>query len=124
VRKQIDAGASLTVGFVIGGNTARTVLVRAIGPGLAAFGVPGTMPDPQLALFNSSQVRMVENDNWGGDPQITNASTSVGAFAIADAAGKDAMMLTTLAPGGYTVQVNGVPNTGGGSALVEVYEVP
>jgi hypothetical protein len=48
----------------------------------------------------------------------------VGAFAIANAAGKDAMMLTTLAPGGYTVEVSGVPNTGGGSVLVEVYEIP
>jgi hypothetical protein len=124
VRKQIDAGASLTVGFVIGGNTARTVLVRAIGPGLAAFGVPGTMPDPQLALFNGAAAKVVENDNWGGDPQITNAGSAVGAFAIADAAGKDAMMLTTLTPGSYTVQVNGVPNTGGGSVLIEVYEVP
>jgi hypothetical protein len=124
VRKQINAGASLTVGFVIGGNTARTVLIRAIGPGLAAFGVTGTMPDPQLALFNNAQTKVVENDNWGGDPQITTAGTSVGAFAIANAAGRDAMLLTTLAPGGYTVEVSGVPNTGGGSALIEVYEVP
>ena len=124
VRKQIDAGANLTVGFVIGGNTGRTVLVRAIGPGLAAFGVAGTMPDPQLALFNNAQTKIVENDNWGGDPQITTAGTSVGAFAIANAAGKDAMMLTTLAPGGYTVEVSGIPNTGGGSVMVEVYEIP
>lgn len=124
VRKQIDAGGSLTVGFVIGGNTARTVLVRAIGPGLAAFGVPGTMPDPRLALFNSAPAKIVENDNWGGDSQLTSAGSSVGAFAIANAAGKDAMMLTTLAPGSYTVQVDGVPNTGGGSVLIEVYEVP
>jgi hypothetical protein len=124
VRKQIEAGASLTVGFVIGGATARTVLVRAVGPALAAFGVVGTMPDPQLALFDSAQIKTVENDNWGGDPQLTAAGTSVGAFGIADAAGKDAMMLTTLAPGNYTVQVSGIPNTGGGSVLVEVYEVP
>jgi hypothetical protein len=124
VRKQIDAGGNLTVGFVIGGNTGRTVLIRAIGPGLAAFGVPGTMPDPQLALFNNAQAKIVENDNWGGDPQITTAGTAVGAFAIANAGGKDAMMLTTLAPGGYTVEVSGVPNTGGGSVLVEVYEIP
>jgi hypothetical protein len=123
VRKQIDAAASLTVGFVIGGSTARTVLVRAIGPGLEAFGVSGVMADPQLALFNG-QTRIAENDNWGGDPQITTAGTSVGAFAIANTAGRDAMMLTTLAPGTYTVQVNGTSGTGGGAALIEVYEVP
>jgi hypothetical protein len=124
VRKQIDAGSSLTVGFVIGGNTARTVLVRAIGPGLAVFGVPGTMPDPQLALFNSEPAKIVENNNWGGDPQVTSAGSAVGAFVIADPGSKDAMILTTLAPGSYTAQVSGIANTGGGSALVEVYEVP
>ena len=123
VRKQIDAGGSLTAGFVVGGNTARTVLVRAIGPGLAAFGVNGTMADPQLALF-SGATKIAENDNWAGDPQLTNAGNAVGAFALANAAGKDAMLLITLAPGSYTVQVGGVAGTAGGSALVEIYEVP
>ena len=123
VRKQIDANGSLTAGFVVGGNTARTVLVRAIGPGLAAFGVTGTMADPQLALF-AGATKVAENDNWGGDSQLTNAGSAVGAFAIANAAGKDAMLLITLAPGSYTAQVSGVTGTGGGSTLVEVYEVP
>jgi hypothetical protein len=123
VSKQIDAGATLTAGFVVGGNTARTVLVRAIGPGLAAFGVAGTMPDPQLALFSGAS-KIAENDNWGGDAQITNAGSSVGAFAIANPASKDAVILITLAPGNYTAQVGGVAGTGGGSTLVEIYEVP
>ena len=123
VRKQIDAGANLTAGFVLGGNTARTVLVRAIGPGLAAFGVGGTMDDPQLALF-SGAAKIAENDNWGGDPQLTAVGSSVGAFAIGNPAGRDAMLLITLAPGSYTAEVGGVSGTGGGSALVEIYEVP
>jgi hypothetical protein len=121
VSKQISTGGSLTAGFVIGGGTARTVLVRAIGPGLAAFGLGGTMADPKLSLFSGSNT-IAENDNWGGDAQITASGTAVGAFAIADAAGKDAMILITLAPGNYTTTVSG---TGaGGTALVEVYEVP
>ncbi len=36
---------------------------------------------------------------------------------------RDAALLTTLPPGGYSVQVTGVNNTTG-AALVEVYEVP
>lgn len=123
VRKQIDAGTTLTAGFVVGGSTARTVLVRAIGPGLAAFGVAGTIPDPQLALFSGSS-KIAENDNWGGDAQITSAGTAVGAFAIANGASKDAIILITLPPGGYTAQINGLAGTGGGSTLVEIYEVP
>jgi hypothetical protein len=123
VSKQIEAGASLTAGFVVGGNTARTVLVRAIGPALAAFGVSGTIPDPQLTLFRG-ETEIAKNDNWGGDAQLAATGTSVGAFAIANAASKDAVLLLTLAPGGYTAQVSGVPGTGGGSTLVEIYEVP
>jgi hypothetical protein len=121
VRKQIDAGGTLTAGFVVGGNTARTVLVRAIGPGLAVFGVTGTMADPQLGLFSGGQ-QIAANDNWGGDSQLTAAASAVGAFGIADASSKDAILLITLAPGSYTAEVRGV--TGGGGALVEVYEVP
>jgi hypothetical protein len=121
VRKQIDAGSTLTAGFVIGGQTARTVLVRAIGPGLEVFGVEGTMPDPRMALFRGT-VQIAENDNWGGDAQLTSAAAAVGAFPIADSGSRDAMLLITLAPGNYTAQVNAVG--AGGSALVEVYEVP
>lgn len=122
VRKQIDAGAVLTAGFVIGGSTAKTVLVRAIGPGLGVFGVPGVMADPRLELFNSNTVTIASNDNWGGDPQKAQACARVGAFAIENSASADAMLLVTLVPGTYTAQVRGV--TGGGMALVEVYDVP
>jgi len=121
VLKQISTGASLTAGFVIGGTTAKTVLVRAIGPGLTAFGVTNFMPDPQLALFNGS-AKIAENDNWGGDPQLTNVGNSVGAFAITSTDSKDAMLVVTLAPGNYSAQVSAAGS--GGTALVEVYEVP
>ena len=122
VLKQISAGTTLTAGFVVGGTTAKTVLVRAIGPGLAQFGVGGTMSDPKLALFNGASVKIGENDNWGGDPQLTAVGTSVGAFAITTLDSKDAMLLVTLAPGSYSAQVSAAD--AGGAALVEVYEVP
>ena len=121
VMKDIAEGGSLSAGFVIGGATAKTVLVRAIGPGLAPFGVFNTMADPQLALFGGA-TRLMENDNWGGDVALATAAARVGAFAIANSSSKDAMLLVTLAPGNYTAQVSGA--TGGGTVLVEVYEVP
>ena len=80
------------------------------------------MADPKLDLF-SGQTIIASNDNWGGDAQLTAVGTAVGAFAVADGASKDAMLLVTLAPGNYTAQVSGVNNTGG-LAIVEVYEVP
>ena len=121
VLKQISAGTTLTAGFVIGGTTARTVLVRAIGPTLVGFGVASPMADPKLDLF-SGQTVIASNDNWGGDAQLTAVGTAVGAFEIVNLASKDAVLVVTLAPGNYTAQVSGIG--GGGTALVEVYEVP
>jgi cyclophilin family peptidyl-prolyl cis-trans isomerase len=122
VLKRIVADDALTAGFVIAGTTARTVLVRAIGPGLAAFQVDQPMADPQLTLYDRTQVRIADNDNWGGDPQLTAVGGSVGAFAIGDGASRDAMLVITLEPGDYTAEVTGGGGAGG-TALVEVYEV-
>ena len=114
VRKHLGAG--LTMGFVLGGSTPTKVLVRAIGPTLGAFGVPGTVVDPQLALFNSASAKIGENHDWGGTAELAAAFGSVGAFAL-PATSKDAALLVTHSPGLYSVQASGV-------ALVEVYEVP
>ena len=122
-RTQVGTGGDVLIaGFVVGGTTAKTVLIRAIGPTLGAFGVTGTLADPRLQLFSGATV-LRENDNWGGDAQLTTIGTSVGAFALADATSKDSILLITLPPGSYTAQVSGVGNTTG-VALVEVYEVP
>jgi hypothetical protein len=116
-------GAGLTAGFVVGGSSARTVLVRAIGPTLGEppFGVPEVVADPQLALF-AGQNQVSANNDWGGTPALRNAFSQVGAFAL-PLTSRDAALLVTLQPGSYTVQVSGVGGTTG-TALVEVYEVP
>ena len=115
-------GAGLTVGFAIGGAGGKTVLIRAVGPGLAPLGVGGTVADPRLELFDGLSRSIGTNDNWGGTSQLSAAFTAAGAFVL-DAASKDAALLTTLQPGSYTVQVGGVGVTTG-VALVEVYELP
>jgi hypothetical protein len=125
VLKQINVGGSLTLGFTIGGSTAKTVLIRAIGPalGLPPFSIGGVMADPQVTLFNSHSVAIGSNNDWGGDPQLSSAGSRVGAFAIGNTQSKDAMLLVTLPAGGYTATASGVNNTGG-LVIVEVYEVP
>jgi cyclophilin family peptidyl-prolyl cis-trans isomerase len=121
---QIDAGTELAVGFVIGGQTARTVLVRGIGPSLVRFEVPGLMTDPKLELFNNDTgARLGSNDDWSGNLEIATVSSNVGAFPLIGGNSKDAVMLVTLAPGAYSARVSGV-NATGGTAIVEVYEVP
>ena len=122
VRRNIPEGSSLVAGFYIDGTTARTVLIRAIGPGLAVFGVPETMPDPGLKLLGVNSTVIGANENWGGAPQLSAAGAAVGAFAVANPASNDAMLLITLPPGKYTAEVTG--KGAGGAALVEVYDVP
>ncbi|MBI4626978.1 MAG: CotH kinase family protein [Verrucomicrobia bacterium] len=116
-------GVGLTAGFVIGDGSAKTVLIRAIGPTLGTvFGVDGVVADPQLTLFGANSTKIGENDDWGGTPVLAAAFASVGAFALPTGS-RDAALLATLAPGNYTVQVRGEKTTTG-VALVEVYEVP
>lgn len=121
VRTRIATEARIAIaGFVIAGATAKTVLIRAIGPGLSALGVSGVLPDPKLELFSGS-VLLYENDDWGGDALLAATSASVGAFPITNPSGKDAMLVMTLPPGSYTAQVSGVENMIG-TVLVEIYE--
>ena len=56
----------LILGFVLGGTGQRTLLMRGIGPGLAAFGVQGALPDPQVHLLDSTQRPVDANNDWGG----------------------------------------------------------
>lgn len=124
----IAPAGTLSAGFVIGGNTSRTVLIRATGPTLAAapFNLTGTMPDPMLTLYalNGANPGIIAtNAGWGGDPQIAQVSSSVGAFALASSSSADSVLLLTLSPGSYTAQVTSVTGAGG-KALVEVFEAP
>jgi len=113
------AGDPFTLGFVISGASSQTVLIRASGPTLATFGVTGTISDPVLSVFDSSSVKLAENDNW--DAGLSATFNRVGAFAFG-AVSKDAAILLTLPAGGYTVQVKDV-NSATGKALAEVYLV-
>jgi hypothetical protein len=122
-RVQVGTGGNVLIaGFVIGGSTSRTVLVRASGPALAPFGVSGTLPDPELQLFSGATL-LGTNIAWGGKFEISNAASAVGAFAWSDPSSADSAILVTLPPGAYTAQVSGASNDTGVS-LVEVYEVP
>jgi len=127
-RDQVGTGSNILIaGFVIGGTTSKTVLIRGSGPALAAFSVAGTLPDPQLQLFQSNgsaaSTLLLSNTGWGGDPEIASIASSVSAFSWGTAATPDSALLVTLPPGAYTAQVSGASGDTG-IALVEVYEVP
>jgi hypothetical protein len=129
-RAVVGTGANILIpGLVLNGQVPRRLLLRAVGPGLAEFGVAGTLGDPVMTLFRGSE-EVARNDNWGEQgpsanaasvAQIRTAMAAVGAFGLKDGS-RDAVLLLDLLPGSYTVQVAGVAGATG-VALVEVYEV-
>ncbi|QYM79559.1 immunoglobulin domain-containing protein [Horticoccus luteus] len=109
----------LIAGFAIAGTGTKQVLIRAVGPTLAGFGVPGVLADPQFTVYDQQGAVIASNDNW--DASLDSMFTTLGAFTLTPAS-KDAAALVTLDAGKtYTVQVSGVAN-GTGEALIEVYD--
>jgi hypothetical protein len=114
----VGGGQTITQGFVISGP--KTLLARAIGPGLAQFGVPGVLQTPSLALFDDKSRLILSNSGWAGDSTLAAAFSQVGAFALAPTS-RDAAAIADLPAGAYTLQVTG--GVGAGQALAELYDL-
>jgi sugar lactone lactonase YvrE len=126
-RVYVGAGDNIEIaGFVVSGPPAGTeqVLVRAVGPSLAQFGVSGVLVHPVLTVYNASGVAVASNTVWGTSAnaaQIASAAAEVGAFALSPSSA-DSAVLVSLPPGPYTAQVSGQGGSTG-VALAEVYEI-
>jgi hypothetical protein len=105
-------------GFILGGETGQaTVLLRAIGPSLAAIGIENTLADPVLELRDGNGVLLQSNDNWQETQQA-----AIEATGIAPQNNLEAAILATLSPGSYTAIAAG-KNGGMGVGLIEVYNL-
>jgi hypothetical protein len=105
-------------GFILGGTNANAkVLVRAIGPSLAALGINNSLSDPTLELRDGNGVLLQSNDNWK-DQQRTDIETS----GLAPATDSEAAIIADLRPGLYTTIVAGKASSGVG--LIEIYNLP
>ena len=113
-----DASRSVVAGFVVTGNASKQVLIRAVGPGLAGFGVRDALGEPVLVLRDATGKTIAENDGWKNHPGISLVGDQVGAFRL-NAGSRDAALLVTLAPGSYTAQVTA---NGNGVVLMEIYD--
>lgn len=115
---------NLVAGFVIGGTTSETVLIRGVGPGLAPLGITNPLANVMLTVYDSNQNIVATNNGWSGSnqAQLSATFTQVGAFTL-PVGSADSATLVTLAPGSYTAIVTGVGGATG-TALVEIYEVP
>ncbi len=118
-RARVAGDSSLITGFALSGATARTVLLRAIGPTLQAFGLTATLAAPRLKLRDAKGVVLVENTGW--DNTVTSATAMAGAFPLPDGSA-DAVAVATLDPGTYTVEVTDDARRGG-VVLTEIYDV-
>ena len=117
-RGQVLTGNDVLIGgFIIGGNTPKTVVVRARGPSLAALGVANALANPSLRLISGGTI-LHENDDWQTMPNA--AALQASGFAPSDAL--ESAVMATLNPGPYTAIVSG---SGGGTGIgiVEVFEV-
>jgi hypothetical protein len=128
-RAQVGTGDNVLIpGFVITGDTAMTLLIRAVGPGLEQSHVTGVLPDPRFTVYRSlpggGSDEVAGNDNWeetASLPALLQATAVTHAFPL-EAGSADAALLLALNPGAYTVVVTGAADTSG-VALVELYRV-
>lgn len=121
-RNRVGAGGDVLIaGLYVAGTGTRRVLIRGVGPGLAALGVEGTLANPRLEVFAADGTRIADNDDW--DPALAATFRSVAAFALPDRSRDAALAIDLPAGRGYTAQVSGVAGSTG-EALVEVYELP
>ena len=68
-RGSVGTGDNVLIsGFIIGDVDSATVVVRALGPSLASYGVSGVLSDPTLTIYDSSGSVIASNDNWQDDP--------------------------------------------------------
>ena len=117
-RMEVQTASNVLIaGFIIGGSSNKTVLLRALGPTLSQFGITGALADPTLELHAGSGALIASNDNWKDTQQAAISTTG-----LAPPNDKESAILHTFSPGSYTAIVRGKNNTTG-VALVEAYDI-
>jgi uncharacterized delta-60 repeat protein len=119
-RTDLAGSQAMIAGFVISGTGNKTVLLRAVGPGLTNFGVSGVMATPEIQLYSSSGSVIAQNAGWGGSSSLAAVFAQVGAFSLVSYSA-DSAIVANLAPGPYTIEVFD-PSGHGGNVLTEIYD--
>ncbi len=117
IRGRVGLGNNLLIGGFTVATHPMEVIVRALGPTLATYGVSDPLPDPSVGVYNADGSLIASNTSWMVTQKLE--LTSAG-FALPNA--HEASLLTILYPGAYTAIVRGAAgSTAEGSALLEIY---
>ncbi len=106
----------LISGFIVGDVDSAIVVVRALGPSLAASGVSGVLSDPTLTIYDSAGSEIASNDNWQDNVNAIDVRKN----GLAPPNPSESALVLHLPAGAYTAIVRGA-NGGTGVALAEVY---
>ncbi|PTY07698.1 hypothetical protein DB347_05565 [Opitutaceae bacterium EW11] len=110
---------ALIAGFIVSGEGQKQVLIRAVGPSLAQYGVSGYLMDPVLTLRDGSRTTLASNDDWRGTQELSDAIAEMGAFPLPNDS-TEAVILATLPAGAYTAELSAKAGASG-VALIEIY---
>lgn len=117
-RAFVQTGDNVMIGgFIVQGNSPKTLVLRAIGPSLAEAGVAGALSDPVLDIRNATGALIASNDGWNEvDAQALSA------LGLAPSDGREAALVLTLPAGAYSATVHG-KGASRGVALFELYNL-
>jgi uncharacterized protein GlcG (DUF336 family) len=117
-RVSVGAGDFQAIaGFIITGNEPKDLLVRAIGPSLAQFGVAGVLADPALEIHDHTGAVIASNNAWQ-----SSQKAEIEASGLAPVNDAEAAVRLTLAPGAYTAVMSSETGAAG-VGLVELYDL-
>ena len=98
-RGSVGTGDNVLIGgFIVGDVGSGTVVVRALGPSLASFGVSQPLSDPILTIYDSNGSAIAANDNWQND----NNAIDVQRNGLAPPNALESAIVLRLPPGAYT----------------------
>jgi sugar lactone lactonase YvrE len=123
-RVKVQTGDNALIGgFIATGTAPKKLLVRAIGPSLANFGVPGPLQDTTLEVRAANGTLIASNDNWKINDQTNQSQqAAIQATGLAPTDDRESALMLELAPGAFTAIVRGKNNTTG-VGLVELYDL-
>lgn len=100
----VQTGGDILIAGIIaqGGDGISQVVVRAIGPSLAASGVNNALANPTLELHDGNGELIRSNDNWKSTQQ-----SALEATGLAPSNDLESAILVTLTAGNYTAIVTG-----------------